>query len=86
MILKRKNGLLMSSLLNGCKRKKRLKQEKVESVHLATTSHDNVANRKMKRNSNRKRKGATDSGTSQLKVQQNRIRSSLVSFPRKMDM
>ena len=67
-------------------KKERLKQENIKNAHLATTSHDNVANRKRKRNSNRKRKGAIDSGTSQPKVQQNRIRSSLVSFPRKMDM
>ena len=70
MILKRKNGLLMSSLLSGCKRKKRLKQEKVESVHLATTSHDNVANRKRKRNSNSnsKDKEVADNETSQPKM------------------
>ena len=34
----------------------RLKQENIESAHLATTYHDNAANRKNKRNSNSKGK------------------------------
>ncbi|KAL6345346.1 hypothetical protein AAG906_015829 [Vitis piasezkii] len=47
----------------------RLKQENIESVHLATTSYDNAANKKRKRSNNNKGKRVADNGTSQPKVQ-----------------
>ena len=47
----------------------RLKQEKIESAHLATISHDNVANNKRKRSNKNKGKRVANNGTSQPKVQ-----------------
>ena len=68
--------------------KERLKQEKIESAYLATTSHDNVAN-----NNNNKKRTVTVKenelqtvGPHNLRCNRNRIRSSLISFARKVDM
>ena len=47
----------LNELIAQCvQEEERLKQEKIESAHLATTSHDNARNMKMKRNSNNKGK------------------------------
>ena len=55
----------MNELIAQCvQEEERLKQEKIESVHLATSSHDNVADKKMKRSNKNKGKRVADSGTS----------------------
>ena len=47
----------LNELIAQCvQEEERLKQEKIESAHLATISHDNARNMKMKRNSNNKGK------------------------------
>ena len=47
----------LNELIAQCvQEEERLKQENIESAHLVTTSHDNVASKKMKRNSNSKGK------------------------------
>ena len=64
----------------------RLKQEKIESAHLATTSHDNAATGK--------RKGIVTIKANELQIvrphslrcNRNKIRSSLISFARNVDM
>ena len=47
----------LNELIAQCVQKEeRLKQEKIESAHLTTTYHDNVAKREKKNNNNSKRK------------------------------
>ena len=64
----------------------RLKQENIESVHLATTSYDKNANKKRKRSNSNKGKKVVDNGTSQPKVQRKQDKIIICFFARKMDM
>ena len=60
----------LNELIAQCVQKEEiLKQEKIESAHLTTTYHDNVANREKKNNNNSKRKRVADNETLQPKVQ-----------------
>ena len=48
----------LNELIAQCvQEEERLKQERIESAHLATSSHDNAANKKRKMNNNNKGKG-----------------------------
>ena len=60
----------LNELITQCvQEEERLKQEKIESAHLSTSSHDNVANKKRERNNINKGKGVIDNVTSQPKGQ-----------------
>ena len=67
---KQKEKWTLNELIAQCvQEEERLKQEKIESAHLATISHDNVANNKRKRSNKNKGKRVANNGTSQPKVQ-----------------
>ena len=74
----------LNELIAQCvQEEERLKQENIESVHLATTSYDKTANKKRKRSNSNKGKKVVDNGTSQPKVQRKQDKIIICFFCKK---